>query len=104
MSGFSTKKTLTLSAVLGFLMLMVLAPAASAQNDYSNPTTPQESPPVVENDGQDRSEVLGEEVERSTEVLPVTGGDIIGLAVIGLGAAASGTAVVAASRRRKHQA
>lgn len=93
-----------LAAVAG-LVLGVLAPATAAAaaglpGDYPNPGPP---PSVVPNDpGVPPTRVLGETVTRQADgSLAFTGGDIAGLAAIGLGATATGGLLVARSRRRR---
>lgn len=94
-------RRLLLAAAIAAIVLGVPA-AASAQTDpYVN------RPPEVESVDEGRpTEVAGVEASREApavaaqaETLPVTGGDVLGLAAIGLVSIGAGTVLVRRSRR-----
>lgn len=103
----NARKLLLVGAVAAF---GVLAPvAASADDNYVNTSVPTTTPPTVEgtiltrtSDGPKPS-VLGSTQTRAPGGLPVTGGDIAELALIGAGAVATGTVLVRRSRRPSAQ-
>jgi len=80
-------------------VLFVATPMAAHAGDYG--TTPNNVVPTPP------AQVLGENLSTGTSgtstpsgTLPVTGGDIAGMTIIGLGAVATGTVLVRRSRRR----
>ena len=76
-------------------------PASAAAQ--TSPNYPGGSPPQVLGEELSRdvsTEVLGETVSRGGQGLPVTGGDVMGLTALGLGAIAAGTILVRRSRVR----
>ena len=91
------------AAMIGALVALTFGTAAaSAQEDYPGGTTDQR----VDASEADRPEVLGTTQSRPAavssaddSVLPVTGGDLIGLVVVGAGLIGVGTFVVRRSRR-----
>ena len=91
-------------ATLAGATLLVAVPAtvAAAAEDYPGGTTPSS----VLSESQDRpDEVLGTSTARvdplaaTQQTLPVTGGDLVGLAVVGVSLIGVGTVVVRRSRR-----
>jgi hypothetical protein len=88
----STHTTLRRLAGTSVIVAATVIPASAAMaadypnNNGSTPPTPSES-----------STVSGATTSQST--LPFTGGDVIGLAVIGAGAALAGTVLVRRSKR-----
>ena len=90
--GRSTHTTLRRIAGASIVVAATVIPAGAAMAaDYPNPPTP--SPSVSPND---TSNVAA---RTQTSTLPFTGGDVVGLAVIGAGAALAGTVMVRRSRR-----
>lgn len=86
-------------ATLGAAVVVSLPIAAAAQT-ANYPGTP---PPQVLGESVSRNvpaQVLGETVSRGGDALPVTGGDIAGLAALGLGSVAAGVFLVRRSRVR----
>lgn len=85
-------------AAAGVAMVVFLPVAAGAQTaNY-----PGSAPPQVLGDDVSRNvpQVLGQTVSNGGDALPVTGGDVAGLAALGLGAIATGTVLVRRSRVR----
>jgi len=80
----------------GIIAFGLLAPTAAlaAENDpyTANP------PPVVQDLTLDRPTEVKPAVQTRGETLPVTGGDIMGLTIIGLAAIGAGTFLVRRSR------
>ena len=85
--------------------LLAFAGPVSAQSDECYPTCVDDDVlgEDVENTPHGRPEVEGTDVARS-DGLPVTGGDVIGLTVVGLGAIAVGFGFVKFSRRTRTSA
>lgn len=80
-------------------LLLVPAGAAGAQTNTGYVGTP---PPAVASSDEGRgAEVAGVQVERN---LAVTGGDVVGLAVLGAGAVGLGLALKRAGRRQPDEA
>ncbi len=89
--GRSTHTTLRRIAGASIVVAATVIPAGAAMAaDYPNPLAPSVKP----NNG---SNVAAKTQTAST--LPFTGGDVAGLAVIGVGAALAGTVLVRRSRR-----
>jgi len=94
-------------AVAVALALAVSAPVAAAAQDYPGGTVP---PNEVLGNQQQRGETLPTQAERTgggtvagaaeNRTLPVTGGDLLGLSVLGAGLVGGGAVVVARTRRR----
>jgi LPXTG-motif cell wall-anchored protein len=99
-------RRIVFSLMFGFAALALLAsPAAAQYPDQPVQVAPDEvenvTPPAVEGDGTTVTDVDADtEVagDVTTRQLPVTGGDLVGLTAIGLGAIAVGGVLVA--RRR----
>jgi hypothetical protein len=75
----------------------IMIPTAAVAQNYPNPPSPSVSP-------QQQQTVSAPATPRPTQsggTLPFTGGDIAGLAVVGLGAAGVGVILVRAGRRRR---
>lgn len=99
-------RRLIFSLGLGIAGLALLAAPATAQQYPETPPVDvlpdeveppaQGEPPAEDVDG-DETEVAGDVVTRGS--LPVTGGDLLGLAAIGAGAVAVGGVLVAQRRR-----
>ena len=86
----STHTTLRRIAGASIVVAATVIPAGAAMAaDYPNPTPPSVSP----NSGSN----VAAKTQSST--LPFTGGDVAGLAAIGVGAALAGTVLVRRSRR-----
>jgi len=83
---------LLLAAVLG---LGVFAAAAQAADPYH--TRPRDTTPY--DPGTPKTET---QVVSTSSSLPFTGGDVLGLVVVGLGLAGGGYGAVVYSRRRRH--
>lgn len=84
-----------ITALLGFVLaaLIAFAPTASAQSGddtYPLTTTP---PTVLDREFENPPQVESNEFAQS-DGLPVTGGDVVGLTVIGLVAVGAGFALV----------
>lgn len=82
----------------------MFAPASAAAQDYPGGTIPDGD---VLGDQQQRGAALPAQAERSgvaaandNRTLPVTGGDLLGLSVLGAGLVGGGAVVVARTRRR----
>jgi hypothetical protein len=89
--GRSTHTTLRRIAGASIVVAATVIPAGAAMAaDYPNPPAP-----TVENNS---SSTVAAKTQ-STSTLPFTGGDVIGLAVIGAGAALAGTVMVRRTRR-----
>lgn len=88
--------------VLLALVVTVWAPTAGADSDpYLNPTPPTVAPFEEERDPGDPPKdvtVLG--TTQSRGALPLTGGDVVGLVILGGGLAGVGLVLRAGSRRR----
>ena len=105
-----------LAGTIFFVLTWAAPTAALGQTTYPGGVTPTSvvTPTTVQGNGQVRGEsverdgpgtdVLGEEIEQGEQgngvggSLPLTGGDLVGLAAIGLGALAVGTVLVRRSR------
>ncbi|MFZ6004412.1 MAG: hypothetical protein ACOYXM_10825 [Actinomycetota bacterium] len=89
-------------AVLLALVVTIWAPMAAADDDpYTNPTPPTVEPFEEERDPGDpptTETVLG--TTQSRGPLPLTGGDVIGLVILGGGLAGVGLVLRAGARRR----
>lgn len=86
-----TGRALKVVAASG-IVLGALAPAAAFAAPYPDP-------PVPATAAAGGSEVAGETVSRTS--LAMTGGDVTGLALIGVGAALAGVVMVRHSRRNR---
>lgn len=86
-----TGRALKVVAASG-IVLGALAPAAAFAAPYPEPTVPTTAAAAG-------SQVAGATASRST--LPLTGGDLTGLALIGVGAALAGVVMVRHSRRNR---
>jgi LPXTG-motif cell wall-anchored protein len=90
-----------LATMAGATLLVGLPATAAVAQDYPGGTTPSS----VLSQSQDRpDEVLGTTASRpaaapAQQTLPVTGGDLAGLAVVGVSLVGLGTVVVRKSRR-----
>lgn len=82
------------AGLLAMTLSLGVAATASAQDEHSGGNPPPNGP----NDPNAR--VLGETLRQPQGSLPLTGGDLLGITAIGLGAVAVGTTVVVGSRRR----
>lgn len=86
----STHTTLRRIAGASIVVAATVIPAGAAMAaDYPNPPSPSVSP----NNGSN----VAARTQSST--LPFTGGDVVGIAAIGVGAALAGTVLVRRSRR-----
>ena len=86
----STHTTLRRIAGASIVVAATVIPAGAAMAaDYPNPAPPSVSP----NSGSNVA------AKTQTSTLPFTGGDVAGLAAIGVGAALAGTVLVRRSRR-----
>ncbi len=102
-TGFMTKFRTLLLAV----GILVVGCASGASAQYVNPTTEvrgitEERPPGTQPASAERTSeevVVEETVEESESNLPVTGGDLVQLALIGAGAVAVGAALHYRRRR-----
>ena len=97
----TTRRSTMLAAAPVLLALALPAGAAAAaqtSQDYPGGTPPQVLGETLSRDVP--TEVLGQTVSREDEGLPLTGGDVLGLTAIGLGAIATGTVLVRRSRVR----
>jgi LPXTG-motif cell wall-anchored protein len=99
-------KTRTSVAAAAFLLgLGISAPIASAyplQHNSDETTTTSTSAPTtttITDPGDDPGDELGEETTQASGSLPVTGGDVVGIALIGAGAVAAGTLLVRRTRK-----
>jgi hypothetical protein len=82
-----------LIGIAGVTTVATLVPVAAAgAADYPGGGTPP--------DVSDNTEVQGAQAARSTSTLPLTGGDVVGLALIGAGAVGVGAVAVRRSRAR----
>lgn len=92
-------------AVTSLLVVGSFAPAAAAAQDYPGGTVP---PGDVIGEQEERGEVLDTTVDRApaagvaatNQTLPVTGGDLVGLSIIGVALVGGGAVVVRRTRRR----
>jgi hypothetical protein len=88
----STHTTLRRIAGASIVVAATVIPAGAAMAaDYPNPPSPSVSPNNASNSN------VAARTQSST--LPFTGGDVAGLAAIGVGAALAGTVLVRRSRR-----
>ena len=94
----SMRKTVAGAAVAAVLLL-VPAGSVAAQTNTGYVGTP--PPAVASNDEGRGAQVAGVQVERN---LAVTGGDVVGLAVLGVGAVGLGLALKRAGRRQPEEA
>ena len=86
----STHTTLRRIAGASIVVTATVIPAGAAMAaDYPNPPSPSVSP----NSGSNVA------AKTQTSTLPFTGGDVAGIAAIGVGAALAGTVLVRRSRR-----
>lgn len=96
----------TLAALLGLVLglVLALAPAASAQSN--DPDYPITTNPTVQNTiittGETSPTVQNARVETGS-TLPVTGGDVLGLTIIGLVAVGAGIGLVRYQRSAAEQ-
>lgn len=96
---------LFLAAAVTVLWSVGLAGAASAQ--YVTPEPPRggvstdvQTQPIVDATSTPAGEVTGQVATRSSgQGLPVTGGDVLGLTAVGVGAVVVGAAILAVRRR-----
>lgn len=94
-----------LLATAGVAIVVSFPVAASAQTtDYPGSPPPEVQGESISRDlpqvPGEKAQVLGENLSRGGGSLPVTGGDIAGLAVLGLGAVVTGSVLVRRSRPR----
>ena len=91
----STHSTLRRLAVTSVVVLATVVPAGVAvAADYPGPPGPDVNP----NTG-DTGSTANPSTSTNPSTLPFTGGDVAGLALIGVGAALAGTVLVRRSRR-----
>jgi hypothetical protein len=100
----SSRRTITQRALrliaAGAVVTGVMLPAAAvAQQDPVYPT-PSDPPQVADASGSSGSPGAPVETATYEDTLPVTGGQIAGLALIGLGVTGAGVAMVRIGRRR----
>jgi hypothetical protein len=104
------RRILSACALLIALTLLLASPAGAQVDDPNYPGTPgtDVDPDVIENPSDPDGPVVEEDVTTRTPVadtevaaggLPVTGGDVVGLAAIGFGAVVIGTALTTYRRR-----
>jgi LPXTG-motif cell wall-anchored protein len=100
------KRLLAATAALGAAFALNVLPAAAQTETYPPPTNPQPTvQPSVETTVPTTPPTVLPSVETVPETggstLPVTGGDVAGMAAIGVGAVAAGAALLFMRRRRE---
>jgi hypothetical protein len=94
----STHSTLRRLVGPSIVAIAVLVPAGVAFG--ADPSYPSGNPPAVSGASVSNGSVVkAETVTKPASTLPFTGGDVAGLALIGVGAVLAGTVIVRRSRR-----
>jgi len=92
------RRSMAVAGVVGAAVLVPSAALAADGDTYPLGSTPPEQPAVV----QGGAVVSGETASSgSSDTLPFTGGDVLGLAAVGAVAALGGGALMRASRRSR---
>lgn len=88
-----------IAAAVAVVSLATVDAAAAQEGPYSNPTPPSVLPNTETRTPTADPPVLGTEQERGGG-LPITGGDVAGMVVLGAGLTGAGLVLRGASRRR----